>query len=448
MDTASPGDARDFGHAMVKKWSRNAARLVRPRHWSLWTISRPFAAYVLAVDAAAVAVVGSTVAIVPITGRHLAWFIALAVLSALHVEATRRIERMRELATDGQSYTNLTAIWTFAGLLLLPPPLVAALIVIVYVNLLLRIRSRGVVHAWVWTAASTILASAAAGAILATAASTYPGWPGGWVGIGIVAVAAVVRWLVNSLNLLVYWALTPSVGWRQASKLVFGNPSDDLIEFTTLSLGAAVAVLFVADAPALLVLILPLVVVHRGLQLSQFRTAAQRDPETGVLRLEWWLELGNKLLERAERFGGTAGYLVVRLDEPNARLADVPERRIVRLVAEAVGSQVRENGLVGRLPGGSDFAVLVADVSYEDLGRLASRIQDAVRAINVAVETPDGTTTVSGLTVSIGGAGYPNPANELNQLMLCGDNALFAARSYIRDEVRIVAPDDPAVATR
>jgi len=184
-----------------------------------------------------------------------------------------------------------------------------------------------------------------------------------------------------------------------------------------------------------------MMIMHRGIQ---FEHTAQRDRETGALRLELWRELAIKQLERARRLDTAVGYLFVRLDEVDARLAEVSDERIGRLVAGAVGSEVRETGLVGRLPGGFDFAVLVAGVAGPGLARVAERIRCAVRAVRITVATAAGQAEVGGLTVSIGGAGYPDPAGTLSDLMTCADNALFLAKSYIRDEVRIVGPDVPA----
>src|SRR5215211_3947349 len=99
---------------------RNTPRLVGPGQWSLWTVSRPFLTYVLAVDIAAVATVALTASLVPISSRDLMWFIALGAGSVLHLEATRQVERLRELHAVGSIYTNLQSIWTFAGLILLP----------------------------------------------------------------------------------------------------------------------------------------------------------------------------------------------------------------------------------------------------------------------------------------------------------------------------------------
>src|SRR5215211_1088045 len=110
-------------------------RLVGPRRWSLWQVSRGFLAYVLAVDTAAIAAVVATAHMAPTGRRELAWFGVLAGCSVLHLEVTRSWERLRELHTQGRAYTDFQSVWTVAGLLVLPPLLVAALIGLTYTHM-------------------------------------------------------------------------------------------------------------------------------------------------------------------------------------------------------------------------------------------------------------------------------------------------------------------------
>ena len=420
---------------------RRGTHLIGPRHWALWLVPRPFLVLAVLVDGAAVAAVATTAPLYPITGRHLIWFAALAGLSALHLEVTRRVERLRELAAEGVPYVSLKSVWTFAGLLVLPPSLLAALIGITYAHSWWRVGRTILPHRSIFSASTVVLASAAGGAVLAVAdPSGYPAVPAGWSGLGVIVPAAIARWAVNSAMVFVAMPLmNPATTWRQAWRAVFGTPGDDLIEFAALCYGVLVAALLTVAAPLVLILGLPLVMMHRGIQ---FEYAAQRDKPTGLLRLELWRELATKQLQRADRLGATVGYLFVRLDEVDevdASLAEVTEDRIGKLVADAVRAGVRDTDLVGRLPGAYDFAVLVADVPDGGLVKIAERIRDAVKATATAVDGRAG-----GLTVSIGGASYPSPARTLTELMTCADNALILAKSFVRDEIWIVGPDTPA----
>jgi diguanylate cyclase (GGDEF)-like protein len=430
------------GHGLrVTKHKRDVATRTGPSTWALWTVPRSFLWYVLVVDAAAVVAIVVTATAVPVTGRQLGWFALLVALSALHLEANRRIERLRELAAEGVAFTNLTSIWTFAGLLLLPPPLVAALIVIVYAHMWVRVSGRIVPHRWVFTAATVVLASAAGGAILAAVDAGYPGLPPGWAGLGVVVAAAVARWLVNTALVVgAMLLMSPDMTLRTA----IGTPAGELVEWASLSLGAAVAALLVLDAPYLLVLAVPVIAVHRGLLLHQFKDAARKDGKTGLLNATFWRELAGKQLERAHRLRSTVGLLLVDVDGfrvTNDHHGPLVGDRVLRRVGEALTYAVRQDDLVGRL-GGEEFAVLLPDTGVADLTGLAERVREAVRRLHIELDAKgDGApTTINGLTVSVGGAVYPDHAGTLEDLLMAADNALFVAKSSGRDQARVVAP--------
>src|SRR5215204_1905070 len=241
---------------------RSFAGRIDPRVWTLWSVSRPFLVYVLVVDVLAVAVVAATVTLVPVERQDVVVFGMLAAASVLHLELMRGIERLRELHATGTVYTDLKSIWTFAGLLLLPPPLLAGLIAIGFVHSWLRLRRRPVVHRWTFSASNVILASAAGGAILALAyPKDYPGLVPGAFAVVVIVAAAVARWVVNrSLASVALMLMQPG---RLRLRVAYGPAGDNLIESGALGLGVLAAVVIV-HAPALMLILAVPVVVHRG----------------------------------------------------------------------------------------------------------------------------------------------------------------------------------------
>src|SRR3712207_3923041 len=107
-------------------------RWVSPRRWRLWSLPPASLAYVLVTDLVAVLVTVMASLHVSVSRTEWVWFAVLATASLLHLEAARSIERRRELAVEGVPYTNLKSLWVFTGVLLLPLPLVVALVVIAY----------------------------------------------------------------------------------------------------------------------------------------------------------------------------------------------------------------------------------------------------------------------------------------------------------------------------
>jgi len=427
--------------SMSKGRQGQAPRLVNPRAWSLWATPRAFLAYVLVVDVAAVTVVALTATLIPPTTRHLTWLGTLAVASILHLEFTLGIERLRELHTKGQTYTNLKSIWIFAALLVLPLPLVAAMVTLTYTHMWFRASRRIVPHQWVFSACNVILASAAGAAVLqAFYPATYPSLPGGWGGFGVIVITAIVYWAVNRVFTSVGLMLSHpgSITVRAA----FGPATDNLIEFCSLALGVLVAT--VLDDPAfLLALAIPIVVIHRSLLLHQFGyAAAHRDRITGLHNAGFWYEIATKALERSARERTKASLLMIHVDDYhtiNDQYGLDAGNRVLRQVAGTLKAELGHDDLAGRLAG-EDFVLLLSTPEPSRAAAVAERIQLAIRQLEVELDQPTDPIKINSLTVSIGGAVFPDNATTLDALMLTADNAEIAAENRLGNQVIFVRP--------
>jgi diguanylate cyclase (GGDEF)-like protein len=117
---------------------------------------------------------------------------------------------------------------------------------------------------------------------------------------------------------------------------------------------------------------------------------------------------------------------------------------VLAAVAAQLRAGVREGDLVGRF-GGEEFVVLLADLPTGALGRVevrsvAERLRRLVADLDVPVCTPDGNLTISGLSVSVGGAAVPADGTTLEQVLKVADSSLYAAKRGGRNLVRIAGP--------
>jgi predicted signal transduction protein with EAL and GGDEF domain len=71
-----------------------------------------------------------------------------------------------------------------------------------------------------------------------------------------------------------------------------------------------------------------------------------------------------------------------------------------------------------------------------ELEAVADRIRRRVDALDVDVATADGPLTVGDLSVSVGGATFPDDAADLDGLLEVADSALYAAKRAGRNAVR------------
>jgi len=427
------------GWRLGKDRRHSGRRAAHPSAWQVWTVPRPFLVYVLAVDAAAVLLVALTANLVPVSGRDVTWFAMLAVAAILHLEITRGVERLRELHTEGRAYTNLMSIWTVAGLLVLPPVLVAGLLVLTYVHMWLRLGRRSASHRWVFSACNVIVASAAGGAILVAASpQSYPVLPHGPTGFAVIVAATLTRWMVN--RTVASFALILMQPRRTTVKQAFRPSAGDLIESGALVLGVLAAYIIDENPIVLLAVAAAALVMHYGLTQLQFQASPRRDSVTGLHTAGFWHETAGKALQRASSEHTTVGVLLIHVDNFAALTAHrglTAGDHVLRRVADIVRATVRKHDLVGRLPG-EDFAVLMPEITTADLAGVAERIRLAIRGLTVQIDGPDNApATIDGLTASIGGALYPDHATDVKALLLRADGSVIAAQyGHDGDEFR------------
>ncbi|MGH3979798.1 MAG: diguanylate cyclase [Pseudonocardiaceae bacterium] len=402
--------------------------------------------YVLAVDAVALGLVAASPWLAPVATVDLVHLAVLALVAIVNVEAGRSIERMREIAAEGAPYVNLQAVWIFAGLLLLPPSLLVALIVLTFAHMWFRISRRIVVHRWVFSAA-TVAAAAATGAAILAASVGYPGLPAdGPASFVAILGAAVAYWLVNYA--LVVGAIllsSPDVPARTA----LGDPGEQLIMAATIGLGVAMAGLLEFLPWLVLILTATVLALHRGLLMHQLQAAARTDAKTGLANSTYWFEIAHKELVRAQRMETALGVLVVDLDHfkrINDEHGHLVGDHVLKAVAEGLEREVRNYDLVGRF-GGEEFAVLLPAIEGDgELLRIAERVREHVARLEVPV--PEGLdrsgsgVVIRDLTASVGAAYHPLHSPSVDRLVLAADTACYAAKSGGRNLVRLAGPGD------
>jgi hypothetical protein len=108
------------------------------------------------VEAIALATVVGTIPLVPIGKQDWIWFAALSAAAVVHLEAARGMERIREITSEGTPHNHLQTVWFFAAVVLLPPPLIFALLVISYTHSWVRVyQRRALAHRKIFSVASS-----------------------------------------------------------------------------------------------------------------------------------------------------------------------------------------------------------------------------------------------------------------------------------------------------
>jgi diguanylate cyclase (GGDEF)-like protein len=428
--------------------SHNPAGRHDPAGWELWRLPTRAVALVLAVEAAAVASVVAhlaTQAHAAVTGEVLALAAFLTLLSVVHTELATGIERIRRRAAE-TSYFDLSSVWTFAAALLLPPALAAAVIAAVYLHLWHRVwrPAKVPLHRHLYTTATVVLAAGAAHTAVEHAGG-LPATPDDVVGVAGIAVAVLLYVVVNTLLVAGVIALTSE--WPGVRALV-GRLDDNALEVATLCMGGLAAVA-IGSTPWLVALVLPpILVLHRAVLVRHLEDMASTDAKTGLLNSAAWQAQAAHAVRRAtQRTRGAAAVLILDLDHfklVNDAHGHLAGDDVLAAVAVQLRAGVREGDLVGRF-GGEEFVVLLADLPPGPLGRaevrsVAERLRRLVAELDVPVCTPDGNLTITGLSVSVGGASVPTDGTTLDQVLKVADASLYAAKRGGRNVVRIAGP--------
>ncbi|HKN52749.1 MAG TPA: GGDEF domain-containing protein [Amycolatopsis sp.] len=368
------------------------------------------------------------------------WFAVLVALGVVQAEMSRRIERLRRWMS-GQTHINVTSVWYLAGAILLPPAWVALLAVVLYLHLWLRVwrqvRTRPAHRFAASTAWAMLSCFAASSALVITGLSGTPlPTPRGLLSL---VLAATVFELVNIG--LVAAGIYLYTSQRSLADLV-GTWEDNAFELATLCLGGLAALAFVVQPVLVVAVIAPLLLLHRYLLLKQqLQVAAITDEKTGLLNTAGWHEYATREHIRARRRGEGSGFAVLMIDldhfkKINDTYGHLTGDDVLAAVAVAITGSVRRGDIVGRF-GGEEFVVLLPAIGRADVLGIAERVRQAVGELNLVISTEAGSARVSGLSVSIGVARYPDSGASLDDILRSADAALYRAKDGGRNQVAV-----------
>jgi len=410
-----------------------------PSQWELWAQPLRVRLYCLVTELAAVVAVITLLGSEEITQSDIWVFLALVALGVGQAELGRRVERIRR-RVSGVAHINMTSVWTFAAVMLLPPPLTAALVVVLYWHLAVRSWYRlQRVPVWRTTnnATGVILTCLAAhqAMVLTGIHDMREALAHDWQGFAAVATAVAVYFVVGALVVI---GARERIIWTPSG--LFGSWTDNLLELATLGLGALNALALVT-MPGLALLILPsLLLLHRSVLVKQLEVAATTDDKTGVYNTAGWHHTAEREFHRSRERESPFALLMIDLDHfkrINDTYGHLVGDAVLRAVAQAIKSEVRDRDAVGRF-GGEEFVVLLPDVHAAEAHLVAERIRQAVMRIQVPVDAD--AELVTGLSTSIGVAIYPDAGTGVQELLDAADTALYRAKNAGRNQVVHATP--------
>jgi diguanylate cyclase (GGDEF)-like protein len=140
----------------------------------------------------------------------------------------------------------------------------------------------------------------------------------------------------------------------------------------------------------------------------------------------------NREVERAHRFDRSLSVLMLDLDRfknVNDTYGHQRGDTVLREFAARVQAEIREVDTLARY-GGEEFVVVLPETTASGAQNLAQRICTAIRSTPFTSEDDDVELAV---TVSIGGAVYPENGGASRDLLQEADRALYRAKNSGRD---------------
>lgn len=386
----------------------------------------------MVVNTLAIVVGCATVFLVPvsITAGDLVRFGVLAGCAWAATELTRHVEQRRASAhSPAVAHIDSAAVWVMATLVVLPPVMALAMVVLTNALLWDRVKRRKTPpYRAVYTTSTILLGAELAVLILAAGLSHYPALPTTAVEFGVIALAATVSWAVN-FGLIV--AAIASHNPTTSARELFSDLSGQILEAGAAALGVLVAITIMTTPVAMPAVLVVIAALHRGSLVTGLEKAASIDTKTGLATAARWHHHAEQMLARAQASGTGLGLLMLDLDHfktINDTHGHPFGDQVLRAVADELRGEVRELDACGRW-GGEEFAVVVADIdSDQSLRRIAERIRLRVQAI--ILDSPSvGSAEPVTITASIGGVHHrPDGSTTVDDLVAAADAALYEAK--------------------
>ena len=185
--------------------------------------------------------------------------------------------------------------------------------------------------------------------------------------------------------------------------------------------------------------------LNNSLAHDRLQRLAALDPLTGVYNRRFGLARLHEEFGRAVRSNSPLGVLMLDIDHfksVNDTYGHLVGDRLLTSIAGIVSSILREGDILIRY-GGEEFLVVLPAASSEDIRAIGDRVRRAVEESSLV----DDTQTIR-VTISIGGAAYPNQNVEGEECLVeLADEALYSAKQAGRNRAVIADESEPNALT-
>lgn len=174
--------------------------------------------------------------------------------------------------------------------------------------------------------------------------------------------------------------------------------------------------------------------MYNAILYREIQNLAKTDPLTGQFNRRTFFELGQREIDRAQRFGRPLSAIMLDVDWfklINDTYGHAAGDQVLIGIVERCRSVIRHVDVLGRY-GGDEFAILLPEAAVRLAAQIASRLQASVSAS--AVSTDAGLIPV---TISIGIAQSTPETTDVSLLLKRADQALYQSKQAGKDRITI-----------
>jgi len=167
------------------------------------------------------------------------------------------------------------------------------------------------------------------------------------------------------------------------------------------------------------------------------RNQSIRDPLTGLFNRRFMEESLVRELRRAARKDRNVALVMIDLDhfkKFNDTFGHQAGDTVLREIAGVMGSRVRAGDIACRY-GGEEFALILSETDAQGATRCVQQIREAIRRVRIEYRGQ----ALGTVTVSAGIAVFPAHADNAEDLVRAGDQALYRCKAQGRDCVLVAA---------
>lgn len=170
---------------------------------------------------------------------------------------------------------------------------------------------------------------------------------------------------------------------------------------------------------------------------ARLREQSVRDPLTGLFNRRYLEEALDRELRHARLRNAPLGIIMLDIDsfkQFNDTHGHAAGDELLRKVGQLLRGQSRHTDIACRF-GGEEFTLILPGAPLEALRRRAEELRQEARRLPIQF---DGR-TLSGVTLSLGVAVFPENGQTGDELLRAGDEALYAAKRAGRDRVVVAS---------